>query len=171
MRALAQIGHNTREAVENRSFAIDTTFVLFFLAIEFAQSESLWALDTMLVGITLLMVMALPYFINAEEEKPAFKGLVYRTGIYYGFRAGPGAHVQTSAGQRIAGDAAFSSDDAADPDGDDQLLCTVLRVLTISFGKIGKSTKRRAKSPHYSVREPDNAGFLYGWKNLPTKLR
>jgi len=73
MRALAQIGHNTREAVENRSFAIDTTFVLFFLAIEFAQSESLWALDTMMVGITLLMVMALPYFINSEEEKPAFK--------------------------------------------------------------------------------------------------
>lgn len=73
MKALAQINHNTREVVESRSFAIDTTFVLFFLAVELGQSESILSLDTMLVGVTLLMVMALPYFVSGDENKPAFK--------------------------------------------------------------------------------------------------
>lgn len=72
MKALAQIDHNTRATAENRSFAIDTTFVLFFLAVELGQSESFFALDTALVAVTLGMVMALPYFVNADDEKPAF---------------------------------------------------------------------------------------------------
>jgi flagellar biosynthesis protein FliQ len=71
MKALAQIDHNTRATAENRSFAIDTTFVLFFLAVELGQSETFFSLDTALVAITLGMVMALPYFVNADEEKPA----------------------------------------------------------------------------------------------------
>jgi hypothetical protein len=72
MKALAQIDHNTRATAENRSFAIDTTFVLFFLAVELGQSETFFSLDTALVGITLGMVMALPYFVNPDEDKPAF---------------------------------------------------------------------------------------------------
>jgi hypothetical protein len=73
MKALAHIDHGTREVVESRSFAIDTTFVLFFLAVELGQSESILSLDTALVGVTLLMVMALPYFVNSDENRPAFK--------------------------------------------------------------------------------------------------
>lgn len=73
MKAIAQIDHNARATAENRSFALDTTFVLFFLAVELGQSEIFFALDTALVAVTLGMVMALPYFVNADDEKPAFK--------------------------------------------------------------------------------------------------
>lgn len=73
MKAIAHIERDTREATSNKSFAIDTTFVLFFLAVELGQSESMLSVDTLLVGITLIMVMALPYFVNADESKPEFK--------------------------------------------------------------------------------------------------
>ena len=73
MKAIAQIDQNVRAVAGRRSFALDTTFVLFFLAVEFGQSESLFSMDTGLVAATLGMVMAVPYFLNADEEKPEFR--------------------------------------------------------------------------------------------------
>ena len=55
-----------------RSFSIDTTFVLFFLAMEFGQSSQVFAFDTLLMSITMLMVLVLPYFLPSDAEPPAF---------------------------------------------------------------------------------------------------
>ncbi len=52
---------------------MDTTFVLFFLAIELGISESIMALDTMFMALTLGMVMTLPYFLDDSEERPLFR--------------------------------------------------------------------------------------------------
>ena len=54
------------------SFAIDTTFVLFFLALELGRSASGFGLDTLLLSITTLMMLVLPYFLPSGAESPAF---------------------------------------------------------------------------------------------------
>ncbi len=60
------------ETAFGRTFSLDTTFVLFFLALEFGQSAQFFAIDSLLMSITLLMVMVLPYFLPSESEPPAF---------------------------------------------------------------------------------------------------
>ncbi|MBP6004699.1 MAG: hypothetical protein KA746_14810 [Pyrinomonadaceae bacterium] len=66
----------TRNSVTNfgGNFSIDTTFVLFFLALEFGQSVQFLAFDSLLMAITMLMVLVLPYFLPSTEEPPAFSG-------------------------------------------------------------------------------------------------
>ena len=54
------------------TFVIDTTFVLFFLALEYGRSATLLAFDAALMAITLLMVLVLPYFLASNNEKPPF---------------------------------------------------------------------------------------------------
>ena len=56
----------------NRGFALETTFVLFFLAVEFGRGFNGLTLDGVFLALTLLMVMVLPYFLQADE-KPNFK--------------------------------------------------------------------------------------------------
>jgi hypothetical protein len=56
---------------ENSNFAIDTTFVLFFLAVYLGQNLNVVAFDTIFLGLTLLAVAVLPYFIQSDE-KPEF---------------------------------------------------------------------------------------------------
>ncbi len=57
---------------ENRGFVIETTFVLFFLAVEFGQSFSGLTFDGVFLALTLLMIIVLPYFLPSNE-KPNFK--------------------------------------------------------------------------------------------------
>ncbi|CAN5476942.1 hypothetical protein BH10ACI2_BH10ACI2_16520 [soil metagenome] len=52
--------------------SIDTTFVLFFLALEYGRGVQLASIDGLLMGITLLMVLVLPYFLPSQVEKPSF---------------------------------------------------------------------------------------------------
>lgn len=54
------------------SSTIDTTFVLFFLSLELGRSTSLFAVDTVLMGITGLIIAVLPYFLPSTTERPAF---------------------------------------------------------------------------------------------------
>ena len=56
----------------NRGFAVETTFVLFFLAVEFGRGFNGLTLDGVFLALTLLMVMVLPYFLQSDE-KPNFK--------------------------------------------------------------------------------------------------
>lgn len=56
----------------NRGFVVETTFVLFFLAVEFGRSFNGLTLDGVFLALTLLMVMVLPYFLQSDE-KPNFK--------------------------------------------------------------------------------------------------
>lgn len=50
------------------TFNVDTSFVLFFLAIEFGRIFGSFSFDTFIVGIALLAVMALPYLLQSEES-------------------------------------------------------------------------------------------------------
>ena len=71
MKTISHIGHKQISKVRDTGFTLETTFVLFFLAIEFGRSFSGFTLDSVVMGITLLMVAVLPYFLPANE-KPDF---------------------------------------------------------------------------------------------------
>jgi hypothetical protein len=47
---------------------IDTTFVLFFIALEFGRTFGILSLDNLLMAIALLGVMILPYWLKADGE-------------------------------------------------------------------------------------------------------
>jgi hypothetical protein len=71
MKTLTQVRRIERSVNADKSFAIDTTFVLFFLAIEFGQIINNFALDTVFFALTLVMLIVLPYFLPSDE-KPGF---------------------------------------------------------------------------------------------------
>lgn len=54
------------------TFSIDTTFVLFFLALELGRGANFFALDTLLMSITTLIVIVLPYFLPSVGDPPPF---------------------------------------------------------------------------------------------------
>ena len=56
----------------DRHFAIDTTFVLFFLAVDLGQSILNYNFGTALSLMTLLMLIVLPYFLYERSVKPQF---------------------------------------------------------------------------------------------------
>jgi hypothetical protein len=66
--------HSAADAatLKNKSFAIDTTFVLFFLALEFGRSLTSFGFDGFLLGISLAMVLVLPFFFSTDAERPEF---------------------------------------------------------------------------------------------------
>lgn len=53
-------------------FALDTTLVLFFLAVDFGQSLDLFGFDSVFSSLTLAMLIVLPYFLPFGGEKPPF---------------------------------------------------------------------------------------------------
>jgi hypothetical protein len=58
---------------ESRSFfVVDTTFVLFFLAVDCGQRFT-FGIDGMLSAVTLAMFVVLPYFLPFQGEKPEFE--------------------------------------------------------------------------------------------------
>jgi len=63
-----------QDSLSDKRFSIDTTFVLFFLAIDFGQSALSAGLDTIFSGVTLGMVLVLPYLFPSDSEKPDFTG-------------------------------------------------------------------------------------------------
>lgn len=71
MKTLTQVEPIQIETASEKGFVIDTTFVLFFLAVEFGQSLGSFAFDTVLLAVTLILLMVLPYFLPSEE-KPNF---------------------------------------------------------------------------------------------------
>lgn len=71
-------GHRS-SLVSFRRFALDTTFVLFFLGLEFGRTLGSLSFDGVLMFATILMVAVLPYFLPADVERPVFaKWLVGR---------------------------------------------------------------------------------------------
>jgi hypothetical protein len=61
-----------KDFAPDKHFAIDTTFVLFFLAVDTGQTILRPDLGTFLAGVTLLMLVTLPYFLYERSIKPAF---------------------------------------------------------------------------------------------------
>ena len=64
------------EYSESRSFAVDTTFVLFFLAMDLGQSFAGFTVDGMLSALTLGVLLVAPYFLPSSGSKPEFRGWV-----------------------------------------------------------------------------------------------
>ncbi len=71
MKTLAHLERLESSTNADKSFAIDTTFVLFFLSIEFGQIINNFAIDTIFFALTLIMLLVLPYFLPSDE-KPGF---------------------------------------------------------------------------------------------------
>lgn len=59
------------------AFALDTTFVLFFLAVDFGQTLFSFGFDGILSGITLTMLLVLPYFLPSSASKPEFVSWIF----------------------------------------------------------------------------------------------
>jgi hypothetical protein len=84
MKTISQVSEvNARESVE-RGFAIDTTFVLFFLALELGQSFTGFTLDGVFLILTLLVLAVMPYFLPAEE-KQGFSSWLFGRGLIAAF--------------------------------------------------------------------------------------
>ncbi|MBC7898417.1 MAG: hypothetical protein H7070_00010 [Saprospiraceae bacterium] len=59
------------------AFALDTTFVLFFLAVDFGQTSFSFGVDGIFSLATLIMLMVLPYFLTSSVEKPEFGSWIF----------------------------------------------------------------------------------------------
>jgi hypothetical protein len=74
----------------DKRFAVDTTFVLFFLAVDFGQSLQNSGLDAVFSLITVGMLLVLPYFLPFEGERPDFTGWILGRGVIAAFATGLG---------------------------------------------------------------------------------
>ena len=72
------------EIAGDRGFAVDTSFVLFFLAVEFGRTFFSLSLDNIFMFATLLMVAVLPYFLSSNE-KPNFLNWILGRTLIAGF--------------------------------------------------------------------------------------
>ena len=87
---MKHIADNERGFVFGRGLAIDTCLVLFFLALEYGRAVQALSVDGLLIGVTILMVLVLPYFLPSNIERPTFgnwllaRGAVALTGMMLG---------------------------------------------------------------------------------------
>ena len=86
------------DRVQNGHFAIDTTFVLFFLAVDLGQTLFSFGFDSLLSGITLAILIAMPYFLPSATEKPEFMNWLLGRIVICIFAAGLGVMFKSSLG-------------------------------------------------------------------------
>jgi hypothetical protein len=87
MKTLSQIEKTEAQAAPSgeKGFAVDTTFVLFFLALEFGHSiQSIFSLDGFVLALTLSAIVVLPYFLPSNE-KPVFGSWLMGRSLIAGF--------------------------------------------------------------------------------------
>ncbi len=69
----------------------DTTLVLFFLALEYGRAVQMISIDGMLMGITIVMVLVLPYFLPSHTSRASFsdwligRGAIAIFGVLIGY--------------------------------------------------------------------------------------
>ncbi len=97
MRAASSFAKVQSQIADEKGFALDTTFVLFFLAIEFGRTFSILRLDSIFLFITLLMVIVLPYFL-AADDKPNFSNWLFGRSLIASFAMLLGMMFQKSIG-------------------------------------------------------------------------
>ena len=71
MKTMIHAQETAAESPVSPNFAVDTSFVLFFLAFDFGQRFT-FGIDGILSSVTLVMFLVLPYFLPFNGEKPAF---------------------------------------------------------------------------------------------------
>ncbi len=97
MRAESGFSKIQAETAGEKGFTVDTTFVLFFLAIEFGRTFSKLSLDNIFLFATLLMVVVIPYFL-VLGEKPKFSSWVFGRSLIASFAMLLGMMFQKSIG-------------------------------------------------------------------------
>lgn len=83
MKTISQVRAKQLENVSENDFTIDTTFVLFFLAVEFGQTLTTLGLDTIMLALTLVSIAVLPYFLPMND-KPKFGSWLIGRGAIMG---------------------------------------------------------------------------------------
>ena len=68
MRSISRYREAHDENIGERFLAVDTSFVLFFLAVEFGRTFFSLSVDNVFLFLTLLAVAILPYFIESNEK-------------------------------------------------------------------------------------------------------
>ncbi len=81
---MSHTGIARSEVAGEKGFAVETTFVLFFLAVEFGRTLTKVSFDNFLMVITLLMVIVLPYFLAADATTN-FVNWVFGSSLIAGF--------------------------------------------------------------------------------------
>jgi magnesium-transporting ATPase (P-type) len=79
-------------------FALDTTFVLFFLAVDFGQTMNFFAFGGILSLITLAMLTVFPYFLQHNGERPEFGNWVFGRVLIAAFAVALGLAFRQSLG-------------------------------------------------------------------------
>lgn len=72
MNTMIHAQETAAERPGNPNFAVDTSFVLFFLAFDCGQRFT-FGVDGFLSGTTLIAFLVLPYFLPFNGEKPTFE--------------------------------------------------------------------------------------------------
>ncbi len=97
MRTESRIKRFQTETIGEKNLSIDTSFVLFFLAVEFGRTFFSLSLDNIFMFFTLLTVAVLPYFL-LSDEKPNFANWLLGRTIIAGFAILLGAMFRQSLG-------------------------------------------------------------------------
>ncbi len=84
MKTILRVSETDAKEIFGKGFAIDTTFVLFFLATEFGQTFGMFGIDTVFLALTLLVIAVAPYYLPADE-KPNFANWLIGRGFIAGF--------------------------------------------------------------------------------------
>jgi hypothetical protein len=92
------ISNSRVEAASSGRFVMDTTFVLFFLAMDIGTSIGSFGLDGALAALTLGMFVVLPYFLPFSGQKPDFWGWIAGRLLILAVGILVGSTLQASAG-------------------------------------------------------------------------
>ena len=97
MKTESRIARFQSETIAEKGFAVDTSFVLFFLAVEFGRTFLSLTLDNVFLFFTLLTVAVLPYFF-LSSEKPTFGNWLLGRSLIVGFAITLGVMFKQSLG-------------------------------------------------------------------------
>lgn len=97
MISIARAKNIEKQSVESPDWTIDTTFVLFFLAVEFGQTVEHLGIDSFFLAITLLIVAIMPYFLPTNE-KMNFGNWLLGRGLIVGLAILTGIALKSSLG-------------------------------------------------------------------------
>ncbi len=85
MKSMTRTENVQSRIANDEGFAVETTFVLFFLAVEFGQSANWFAFDSLFLGLTLAVFAVLPYLLYSGTEKPNFANWVFGRSLIAAF--------------------------------------------------------------------------------------